>query len=147
MSAEEPREFKFGMTGHRKVLLVFYLLAGLSNAVAGVLHLVLGQAWGMIWLLAACIWGLGTFLLVHATRMPYVRIAADEFVFFRGPMRAPRFIRWDSVRSMRVDDKKVAMTLDSGEALKIHLSAVVEPERQELLDELRRHVGSHIEGD
>ncbi|KPJ52771.1 MAG: hypothetical protein AMS16_05955 [Planctomycetes bacterium DG_58] len=145
MTLREPREFKFGMTGHRKVLIVLHGLCAAMFTLAGVGGLINGKAYGLIWLLGAVIWLLGVFVLVRYTKMPYLRVSADELAVFPGMIARPRFCRWDAVKRMNeIDAKKVELVPKSGEKVTVYLTAVAQEEREELLALLRQHVGTDV---
>lgn len=148
MAEVEAREFKFGMTGQRKVMIVGYGLCAVMFTLAGVGALINGKAYGLIWLLGAVIWLLGVFLIRRYTRMPYVRVGADEVAIFPSMIARPQFCRWDDVEQMnQIDAKKVELVRKSGEKIPIYLTAVAREEREELVALLRKRVGTDASAD
>ena len=148
MTAQEAREFKFGMTGRWKIMIVGYGLCAVMFTLTGVVFLINGKALGLIWLLGAVIWLLGVFVIVRYTKMPYVRVTADEVTVFPSMMARPRFCRWGDVERMNeIDAKKVELVPKSGEKITIHLTAVAREEREELVALLRKRVGTDVSAD
>ena len=136
MTTDEPRVFKYGMTGRRAAVLVLLALGALMVFVLALVGVFSGNLSVGVFVAPFAPLLAGALGIVwRRSEMPHVRITDGELTIFRGIDKPPVFWRWEEIDSAKVFEKKSLWVKPmKGGKVPIKLMWIPRELREELVD-------------